>query len=145
MSTLMGDQQPPMGLSLIELLLGISVFLVALGFAAPSLGRLSTALRLRQASLELAANLEDCRAHALAEGRRYRFRVLDSGTFAVGTSTQSERVGSLPHGTVFVTAGSAGEIWFSPSGGAENATFVLGLAGAERRIVLNQRGKVTHG
>jgi hypothetical protein len=49
----------------------------------------------------------------------------------------------LPAGTFVAAATSGGDVRFSAAGLADNATFTLGAGALRRRVVVNQRGRVT--
>jgi type IV fimbrial biogenesis protein FimT len=130
------------GASVIELLSAVALLALLLGSAAPSLQAAASGLRLRDASLRLVAALERSRAAALSRGRTWTVRAA-TDSFTTGPLGEPGTREVLPAGVVFTATTSGGEVRFSPSGMAENATFTLGLGASTRRVVINQRGKVT--
>ena len=131
------------GASLVEMVLVVAVAGILLGTAWPGVvGYLETA-ELRSATLRFASALVRGRVAALTEGRVWTVRLDGPGGFVLapaGTSAAAER---LPARTFFAGATSGGDVRFFPSGLADNATFTLGAGAARRRVVVNQRGRVT--
>ena len=120
----------------------MALFALLVGSATPSLQEAASGLRLRDASLRFVAALERGRAAALAQGRTWYVKA-DGASFTAGPLGEPGIREVLPGGAVFTATTSGGEVRFSPNGIAENATFTLGLATSTRRVVVNQRGKVT--
>ena len=129
------------GATLVEIVSTLAILALLAGAAVPSFRRSLDGVELRRAAVQLAAALERGRAAAMTQGRSWRLAVAtDSYTLGpVGGGGLRE---VLPGGAVFTGSTSGGAVRFSPSGTAENATFTLGLGGATRRVIVNQRGKV---
>jgi len=131
------------GWSLLECLAGLAVVAIVLGAAVPSVSGALAVVRLRSGVVQLGAALERVRAGALAEGRSFELRVVGPDAFElgpVGDWTVRER---LPRGVVFAAVTSGGSVRVSRSGVAENATFTVSLGDRERRVTVNQRGRIT--
>ncbi|HZR82087.1 MAG TPA: hypothetical protein VFD92_13405 [Candidatus Binatia bacterium] len=131
------------GWSLLECLVGIGVAAIVAAATVPGLARSLASVRLRTASLAVAAALARGRAGALAEGRTWEFRIVASDAFEVAALGSSAAREKLPAGAEFGPATSGGTVRFTQSGTAENATIALRLAGQETSVVINQRGRVT--
>jgi type II secretory pathway pseudopilin PulG len=133
----------PAGWSLIECLAGLALTALVLAVAVPSVSSALASVRLRAAAIQVGAALARVRSGALAEGRPFELRVVGEDGLelgAVGGAPARER---LPRGVVFAGATSGGAVRVSAAGVAENATFTLAIGGLERRVTLNQRGRIT--
>lgn len=131
------------GAGLVEMVVVLAIGSVLLGAAWPGVAAYLDTVELRSASLRLAAALSRGRIAALSEGRVWRLELADARSFVlapVGGTAAGER---LPGGTFFAGATSGGDVRFFPSGMADNATFTLGAGDARRRVIVNQRGRVT--
>lgn len=132
------------GRSLVETLAGIALALGLSGAAAVSIPPTVRGVRLRGAAVQLAAAMVRARAAAIAEGRAWDLRCQGDLAFDLGPIGGDAVRESLPAGIRFASATSGGAVRFSPSGAAENATFLLEDAAATRRkVVVNQRGRIT--
>ena len=138
------------GFTVVELLTAIAVLGIVLGTSGLAWPPIAAALRLEAASHQLAADLASSRALAVAAATRTRLtfvrgaatyrveRADDDGAFR--TSLRRD----LPRGVRVADVNSGGDLVFTARGNGENGTVVLGDArGAEVRVVLNQRGRVT--
>lgn len=131
------------GWSLLECLAGLAVSAIVLAAAVPSVSGALAVVRLRAGVVQLGAALERVRAGALAEGCSFELRVVGPDAFELGPVdgwTVRER---LPRGVVFAAVTSGGSARVSRSGVAENATFTISLGDRERRVTLNQRGRIS--
>lgn len=131
------------GWSLVELLIGFALLAIVAVAVAPTFSAALGGLHLRAAAVQLGAALVRGRAGALAEGRAWQLRVIDAAAYGLGPAGGEESREALPGGAAFASVTSGGTVRFAPSGTAENATFILTLAGLERRVVVNQRGRIT--
>jgi general secretion pathway protein H len=131
------------GWSLVECLAALSVVAITTAAAAPSVSAVLAGTRLRTATVQVAAALERVRAGAAAEGRAWELRVVGPSAFVLGAVDDATAHERLPAGVVFARVNSGGRIRISPTGTAENATIVVALGGRERRVTLNQRGRIT--
>ena len=138
------------GFTVIELLTTLAVLGVVAAAGGLAWPAIAAALRLEAASHQLAADLASSRMLAVAAATRTRLafvrgaagyrveRADDDGTFR--TSARRD----LPPGVRIGDVNSGGDLVFSARGNAENGTVVLADdRGAEVRVVLNQRGRVT--
>jgi len=133
------------GASLVETIAVLALGALLLGAAAPAVARLLDTVELRGATVRFAAALARGRVAALTEGRTWRVRVAGTRSFAlepVGVDGAAV-VEPLPGATFFAGATSGGDVRFFPSGLVDNATFTLGAGDARRRVIVNQRGRVT--
>ena len=135
---------PGAGFTVIELLAWLAV---AGSLAGAAVGGASAALagvRLRAATVQLFAALVRAREGAMAEGRAWEVRRVGERVIAVGPVGGVATEEALPEGTRVASATSGGRVRFAVSGTADNATFVVENGAAEqRRVVVNQRGRVT--
>jgi prepilin-type N-terminal cleavage/methylation domain-containing protein len=138
------------GFTVVEVLTTVAVLGIVLGAGALAWPPIASALRLEAASHQLAADLASSRVLAVAGATRMRLtfvrgaaayrveRADDDGTFRPSAWRD------LPAGVRIADVNSGGDLVFTARGNAENGTVVLGNArGAEVRVVLNQRGRVT--
>lgn len=131
------------GFTLLELVaalavLGATVAAVVLGASAALAG-----VRLRAASVQLFSAFVRAREAAMAEGRTWEVRRVSERVIAVGPSGATPVEEALPDGTRLASATAGGRVRFAVSGTADNATFVLEGGAEQRRVVVNQRGRVT--
>ncbi|MBU6282604.1 type II secretion system GspH family protein [bacterium] len=131
------------GFTLLELVaalavLGATVAAVVLGASAALAG-----VRLRAASVQLFSAFVRAREAAMAEGRTWEVRRVSERVIAVGPSGAIPVEEALPDGTRLASATAGGRVRFAVSGTADNATFVLEGGAEQRRVVVNQRGRVT--
>jgi type II secretory pathway pseudopilin PulG len=131
------------GWSLIECLAGLALMALVLAAAVPSVSSALASLRLRAAAIQVGAALARVRSGAVAEGRPCELRVVGDDGLELGVVGETLARERLPRGVVFAGATSGGAVRVSPSGVAENATFTLASGGLERRVTLNQRGRIT--
>jgi type IV fimbrial biogenesis protein FimT len=131
------------GASTFELMAAIALVAILTGAAVPSLRQSASGVQLRSASVQLAAALLRARTAAMIEGRTWSV-VAETSSYTVGPLGERGEREKLPAGVQFVAANSGGDVRFSPSGTAENATLTLGVASLTRDVVVNQRGKVVY-
>lgn len=131
------------GASLVEMVLVLALSGVLLGVAWPSIAAYLETVELRSASLHFAAALARGRVAALTEGRTWQIRVTDARSFVLAPAGLGGAVELLPGNAFFAGATSGGDARFFSSGLADNATFTLGAGGERRRVIVNQRGRVT--
>jgi Tfp pilus assembly protein FimT len=119
---------------------------VLLGAALPGVAAYLDTAELRSASVHFAAALSRGRVAALTEGRTWRLYLADARRYALGPQDGEDAevaVEHLPGDAFFAGATSGGDVRFFPSGLVDNATFTLGAGDARRRVIVNQRGRVT--
>lgn len=138
-----GARRAEHGASLVETVLVLAVTGIVLGAAWPRAADLLDVIELRSASIRLATALARGRSAALAEGRAWRLRVDGPTRFVVAPLDGDAAPQALPGQAFFASATSGGDVRFFPSGLADNATFTLGAGEARRRVVVNQRGRLT--
>lgn len=134
------------GASLVEIVVVIAVAGVLLGAALPGVAAYLDTAELRSASVHFAAALSRGRVAALMEGRTWRLYLADARRYALGPQDGEDAevaVEHLPGDAFFAGATSGGDVRFFPSGLVDNATFTLGAGDARRRVIVNQRGRVT--
>lgn len=132
------------GASLVETIAVLALGAVLLGAAVPAVARLLDTVELRSATVRLGAALARGRVAALTEGRVWRLAVAGTRSFVLAPVGDEEALAeALPGATFFAGATSGGDVRFFPSGLADNATFTLGAGDARRRVIVNQRGRVT--
>lgn len=131
------------GVTLLELLVLLGLFGVLAGAAVPYVSPMVRALEVRAGAIRVASALTRARVAALANGRPWSVRVVGPSTFEIGGEGAPAERTQLPASVRFLAVTSGGEVRFRPNGWAENATFTLGAEGEVRRVVVNQRGKVT--
>ena len=138
------DGRPPgVGSGLVETVVALAILALLVAIATPVVSSVLAGVQLRSGTTRLCAALLRGRAAALAEGRPWELRLSSGDAFATGPVGGVAVEEHLPRGVVFAGATSGGRVRFSPAGSAENATFVLSASGRERRVVLNQRGRIT--
>jgi prepilin-type N-terminal cleavage/methylation domain-containing protein len=129
------------GFTLLELLVAIGLLASLTAIAAPGFRTLAGEWELRAAAMRVAGTLGRARFGALRGAQSWSVRAAgDALHFGPGAAPPL-RV-SMPAGIV-VSANSGGEVRFSRAGYAENATFLLVGTTGERRVVVNQRGRIT--
>jgi len=131
------------GASLVEMVVVLAVAGVLLGAAWPSVAGYLETVELRSAALRFAAALARGRVGALTEGRIWEIRVADLRSFVLAPQGVGGGAERLAGAAFFAGATSGGDVRFFPSGLADNATFTLGAGDARRRVIVNQRGRVT--
>ncbi|HEY8515363.1 MAG TPA: GspH/FimT family pseudopilin [Candidatus Binatia bacterium] len=133
------------GASLIETVVAVALVGVVLGVAWPSLASYREAAELRAATLRLAAAMARGRTAALTEGRTWLLRLDGPRRFVLSPLDESLDAPpeELPPDTFVADATSGGDVRFFPSGLADNATFTLGAGDQRRRVIVNQRGRIT--
>jgi prepilin-type N-terminal cleavage/methylation domain-containing protein len=138
------------GFTLIELVVTMSVLGVVVAGAVLGWPRIEAALRLEAAIHQLAADLHDARALAIASAARTRV-VLAAGATAYDVehadddgALQPRARRDLPRGIRVADVNSGGDLVFTARGNAENGTVTLAdPRGARKSLRLNQRGRVT--
>jgi type II secretory pathway pseudopilin PulG len=139
-----GGSSGARGASLVEIVVVLALGSVLLGAAWPALAGLLDTVELRSATLRFGAAVARGRVAALTEGRTWRLRLAGVRDFVLAPlgddAAPPER---LPGSAFFAGATSGGDVRFFASGLVDNATFILGAGDARRRVVVNQRGKVT--
>jgi prepilin-type N-terminal cleavage/methylation domain-containing protein len=131
------------GFSLIELVLVLALAGLIVGTAASTVPASLASLQLRAAAVQLGAALSRCRLGAMADGRQWRLSLVGSTSYTAGPADAAPSPERLPGQAFVATATSGGEVRCLPSGLAENATFTLALGTERRRVIVNQRGRVT--
>jgi Tfp pilus assembly protein FimT len=141
--------EPSMGLrasagaSLVEMVVVLAIAGLLLGTAWPSVASYLEAAELRSASVHFAAALARGRVAALSEGRTWSIRVAGTRDYVLAAAGETAPAERLPGASFFAGATSGGDVRFYSSGLADNATFTLGAGDARRRVIVNQRGRVT--
>jgi Tfp pilus assembly protein FimT len=134
------------GLTLLETVVVLALAATLCGAAAPYAAGVLAELELRDAAVRVAAALVRGRSAALRDGRTWHI-VADGRTLSLGPvgdeGEREEERETLPGRVEIASSTSGGEVRFSPSGMAENATFIVALDGRSRRVIVNQRGRVT--
>ena len=138
------------GFTLVELIVTLGVLGAAVAAAALAWPRIEAALRLEAGVHQLAADLRDARARAIASAARTRlvfirgaerYRVEHADADDAFRLTAERR---LPGGIRVADANSGGDLVFTGRGNAENGTVVLvDRRGLHASLRLNQRGRVT--
>ena len=136
-----GDGQ--LGASLVETVVMLGVAGILLGAAWPHAADFLDVVELRSAAVRFAAALSRGRTAALTEGRAWRLRIDGTSRFVMAPLDDDAPPERLPDGVFFAGATSGGDVRFFPSGLVDNATFTLGVGDARRRVIVNQRGRVT--
>lgn len=131
------------GTSVVEMVIVLVVAGVVLGAAWPGVAAWLDTAELRSGCVHFAAAVSRGRVAALTEGRVWRLRLADARRYVVAPADGDAPAERLPGATYFAAATSGGDVRFYPSGLADNATFTLGAGDARRRVVINQRGRVT--
>ncbi|MEW6269107.1 MAG: type II secretion system protein [Thermodesulfobacteriota bacterium] len=133
------------GASLVEIVLAVALAGVMLGVAWPSVASYREAAELRSATLRLASALARGRVAALTEGRTWLLRLDGIRRWVLAPLDESPDAPAeeLPGATFVAAATSGGDVRFFPSGLADNATFTLGAGDQRRRVIVNQRGRIT--
>lgn len=132
------------GFTLLELLAALSVLAATLAAAVLAASAALAGVRLRSASVQLFSAMVRAREAALTEGRTWEVRRVSERVLAVGPVGGTSAEETLPDGTRVASATAGGRVRFALNGVADNATFVLENKVAEqRRVIVNQRGRVT--
>ena len=131
------------GASLVETVVVLAVAGILLGAAWPSAADLLDVVALRSAAVRFAAALSRGRIAALTEGRAWRLRLDGITRFVIAPLDGDATPEDLPDRAFFAAATSGGDVRFFASGLVDNATFTLGIGDARRRVIVNQRGRVT--
>jgi len=142
-TTVDGRARAQRGASLVEMVLVIALASVLLGAAWPSVASYREAADLRSAALHLGAALGRGRAAALGEGRTWQLRLDGNRRWILAPLGDEAPPEELPGAAFVAEATSGGDVRFFSSGLADNATFTLGAGMQRRRVVVNQRGRVT--
>lgn len=130
------------GFTLLETLVALAVAALVAAAAFPVAAGMLRDLELRGAVVRIAAAMIRGRTAALREGRSWALAARGR-SYSLGPVGEEGASEPLPGRVAIAAATSDGEVRFSPSGMAENATFTVVLDAAERRVVVNQRGRVT--
>lgn len=131
------------GASLVEMVVVLALASVLLGAAWPSVASYLEAAELRAATLHFAAALARGRVAALSEGRTWKIRLDGLRGYVLAPAGGDAAAEGLPGAAFFAGATSGGDVRFYSSGLADNATFTLGAGAARRRVIVNQRGRIT--
>ena len=132
------------GASLVETVVVLAVAGIVIAAASPRVADLLDTIELRSASVRFAAALARGRAAALSEGRSWRLRLDGLSRFVLAPLDDAAAAAEpLPGRVFFAAATSGGDVRFFSSGLVDNATFTLGVGDARRRVIVNQRGRVT--
>jgi prepilin-type N-terminal cleavage/methylation domain-containing protein len=130
------------GFTLLEGIVVLAIAAVLCGAAVPYAAGVLAELELRNASVRVAAALVRGRSAALRDGRTWVLLAAGRTLSLAPLGAQGERE-SLPDRVAVASSTSGGEVRFSPNGLAENATFRIVLGARERRVVVNQRGRIS--
>lgn len=132
------------GFTLLELVAALAVLGALAAAAVLGAGTALAGVRLRAATVQLFSAFVRAREAAMSEGRTWEVRRVSDRVIAVGPAGAAATEETLPGGTRVASATAGGRVRFAVSGTADNATFVLESGTAEqRRVVVNQRGRVT--
>ncbi len=141
---------PSAGFTVVELLVVVAILGAIAAAGALAWPRMEAALRLEAGIHQLAADLRDARARAIASAARTRlvftrgtdgYRVEHADADDAFRLTAERR---LPGGIRVADANSGGDLVFTGRGNAENGTVVLvDRRGLHASLRLNQRGRVT--
>lgn len=131
------------GVTLLELLVVLGLFGVFAGAATPYFAAMRSGLEARSSALRVAGALTRARFGALAENHAWRVRVVGPSTLEVGREGAPPAVERLAGRARFLSFTSGGDVRFRPDGWAENATFTVVSGREVRRVVVNQRGRVS--
>lgn len=131
------------GAGLVETIVVLALAGLLLGAAWPRVAGYLEEVELRSAVLRLAAALVRGRVAALGEGRTWELRLAGGSAFVLAPLGESGPAEPLPAGTFVADATSGGDVRFFSSGLVDNATFTLGAGSLRRRVIVNQRGRVT--
>ncbi|MBY0280359.1 hypothetical protein K2Z84_33925 [Candidatus Binatia bacterium] len=137
------ERRAERGTSLVETVLVLAVASILAGAAWPRVADLLDTVELRSACVRFASALARGRVAALTEGRSWRLRLDGSSHFVLAPLDGDASPEALPARVFFAAATSGGDVRFFSSGLADNASFTLGVGDARRRVVVNQRGRVT--
>lgn len=132
------------GLTLAELLLGLSVGAILAGVGVPPAARLLASIRLPLAAHRLAADLSLARSTAVLRNTRARV-TFDENRYTVhfDAGEPNEVHAILQAGIRIGRVPRSGMLRFFPTGRADNGTVVLAAAsGSSRSVVVNQRGRI---
>ncbi len=139
-----GPRRSRAGFTLLELVAGLAVLGALVVASVLGASAALSGVRLRAACVQLFSAFVRAREAAMAEGRTWEVRRVTERVIAVGPSGAPPVEEALPEGTRLASATAGGRVRFAVSGTADNATFVLESGAAEqRRVVVNQRGRVT--
>ena len=132
------------GFTAVELLIVIGLCAIVARSALIGLPAIARTLRLATSARTLAQRLRETRAHALAEGAPLDARFdASTSTWRIETLDGTIReTNALPEAVVFGALPASARIRFGATGNADNGTVVLTTGVADRRIVVNQRGRV---
>ena len=137
-------RSPRAGFTLLELIAGLAVLGSLAVAAVLGASAALSGVRVRAASVQLFSAFVRAREAAMAEGRTWEVRRVNERVIAVGPTGTTAVEETLPEGTRVASATAGGRVRFATSGTADNATFVVESGGAEqRRVIVNQRGRVT--
>jgi prepilin-type N-terminal cleavage/methylation domain-containing protein len=132
------------GVSMVETVVVLAIAGIVLAASSPRAADLLDTIELRSASIRFAAALARGRAAALSEGRSWRLRLDGTTRFVLAPLDDVTAAAEpLPPHVFFASATSGGDVRFFSSGMVDNATFTLGVGDARRRVIVNQRGRVT--
>ena len=135
------------GFTLIETLCCVAIAAALAHTGVIATASLAAALRVAATTRTLAQSMRETRARAMAEGTPLEVRFDTTlGRWTIrsddGTTRHTE---PLPDAVRFVSLPARALVRFGPTGGADNATIVLGSGPSHGRIVVNQRGRVRLG
>ena len=128
-------------MTLLEVLVALGIMALVLAVALPMRPRGASTIELESAAQEIAADLRETRAAAIARNKPVSFRI-DVASGAYGHDRQKQLPGKTAgiHVTLFTTeqqrlSQSLGSIRFFPDGGSTGGGVAL-TAGARRVVVL---------
>lgn len=133
-------RRPIAGFTLLECLIVLAILAILGATTIPQVGAISGQWRLRSAGIRLSAELVRARWGALRAAEPWTVRPTTTG-LRIEKGQNDVATVALPPG-IMVSVNSGGDVRFLPNGSAENATFRLVNAWGERRVVVNQRGRV---
>jgi len=131
------------GFTLLELLVLLGLFGVLAGAASVYVSPMVRGLEVRTGAVRVASALTRARVAALADGRPWSVRVVGPSTLEIGEEGAPAQRTELPSRVRFLSVTSGGDVRFRPNGWAENATFTIGSEDEVRRVVVNQRGRIS--
>jgi hypothetical protein len=132
------------GLTVIELAVALALAAAAATLGAPRVVELARTVRLAGAARTVATLLRLARAQALARSEPVEVR-LDAARHLLELRDRAGRPLArhvLPPSVALSGGPARGRVLFDGLGSAENATLVLAAGARERRVIVNQRGRV---
>ena len=131
------------GLGLLEVVGGVALAGLVGRIGVVQLPALVQRVRLVGAAHQVGTTLRGARGRALARGDTVTVRI-DVAAATLDTLAGATPIARLvlPAGVAIAGAPAAGRIAFGGLGTAQNGTITLASGAAQRRVVVNQRGRV---